>query len=126
MSSIVGIVLGFGLSVGSILTYVPQLYKIIKNKSVQGISEPSLVLMNIGMMCLNMNLVIRSWNYFFCQSFQFFSNLLPLINVTISWLMTFIYYIIFITCEQSLCATILKYEAIICSPFLIGAIDKLE
>ena len=96
-SSIVGIVLGFGLSVGSILTYVPQLYNIIKNKSVQGISEPSLILMNIGMMCLNMNLVIRSWNYFFCQSFQCFSNLLPLINVTISWLMTCIYYIIYIT-----------------------------
>lgn len=97
MSNILGIILGFALSIGSILTYIPQLYSIIKNKSVKGISEPSLILMNIGMMCLNMNLIIRSWNYFFCQDFQCFSNLLPLINVTISWLMTLIYYIIFIT-----------------------------
>jgi uncharacterized protein with PQ loop repeat len=92
-----GIALGICLTIAGIGTYIPQFHNIVSLKSVDGISELSLILMNIGSMCLTMNLVIRSWNYFFCNSLECFSNLLPLFNVSIAWLMTLIYYIIFIT-----------------------------
>ena len=93
------IVFGLCLTVGGVLTYIPQFYTIIKNKSVSGISELSLILMNIGMFALSTNLIIISWNSFFCSPFntKCFSDLIPFINVVASWLMTLIYYIIFIT-----------------------------
>ena len=94
---ILGIVLGFCLCIGSVVSYVPQFIKIVQSKSVESISEPSLILMNIGMMCLCMNICIEYWNFFFCTDFECFSNLFPFLNVTISWLMVLIYYSIFIT-----------------------------
>lgn len=54
--------------------------------------------MNVGMMCLTMNLIIISWPYFHISfSLETFTSLLPFISVLISWLMCLIYYIIFIT-----------------------------
>jgi len=92
--NIIGILLGIFLSLGGISTYIPQFHKIVKNESVEGISEPCLLLMNLAMMCLTMNSVIFNWDYFF--SFDIV-NLLPFITIFISWLMVLIYYIIFIT-----------------------------
>ena len=93
------IVFGLCLTFASVLTYIPQFYAIVKNKSVSGISELSLILMNIGMFALSTNLIIISWQAFFCSPFTVscFSNLLPFIHVLTSWLMTLVYYIIFIT-----------------------------
>ena len=88
-----GIILGVCIPLGSVLTYIPQFHTIIKNKSVTGISELSLVLSNIGMMFLTLNSIIFSWNYFYCNCF---SNLLPFFQILISWIMLLIYYIIFI------------------------------
>ena len=79
--------------VGGICGYIPQFYKIVKYKSVENISEPSLLIMNIGMMSLTMNSMIFNWKYFFSQQI----NLLPFITIAISWFMVLVYYIIFIT-----------------------------
>ena len=91
--NILGILLGIFLSLGGILTYIPQFHKIVKNESVDGISEPCLLLMNLAMMCLTMNSLIYNWDYFFIFDIV---NLLPFITIFMSWLMTLIYYIIFI------------------------------
>lgn len=92
-----GILSGIAICLGSILSYVPQFYKIIKYNSIEGISEITLVLMNIGLMCLTMNSIIYSWNYFFCKDINCFSNLLPFIQISLSWIMVLIYYFIYIT-----------------------------
>ena len=90
---IIGIILGVSIFIGSFVTYIPQFYNIIKNKSVDGISETSLILLNVGMMCLTMNSLIYNWSYFFTFDIV---NLLPFITIFLSWLMVLIYYIIFI------------------------------
>jgi uncharacterized protein with PQ loop repeat len=112
--NISGIILGIAICLGGIGSYLPQFYNIIKYKSVEGISEVSLIILNIGLMCLTMNSLIFSWDYFFCATFttnmnstlfenvhfentaDCFSNLLPFITILISWLMVLVYYIIFI------------------------------
>ncbi len=93
------IVFGLCLTAASVLTYIPQFYTIVRNRSVSGISELSLILMNIGMFALSTNLIILSWSAFSCSPFTLacFSKLLPFIHVLTSWVMTLIYYIIFIT-----------------------------
>ena len=88
-----GILTGIAICLGGIIGYLPQFYNIIKYDSVHGISEVTLVLANIGLMCLTMNSLIYSWSYFFND----FSNLLPFISIALSWFMILIYYIIFIT-----------------------------
>ena len=92
--NLIGLILGPIICLGSVLSYVPQFYNIIKYESVEGISEMCLVLMNIGLMCLTMNSLIFSWKYF--SPFQPI-NLLPFIQIALSWVMVLIYYIIFIT-----------------------------
>jgi uncharacterized protein with PQ loop repeat len=91
--SVIGIILGIGISIGSIATYIPQFYIIMKNRSIEGISEASLIVMNIGMMCLSMNSLIYSWKYFFCNCLY---DLLPFITIVISWIVVLFYYIIFL------------------------------
>ena len=95
--NVFNIICGVFISIGSVCSYIPQFYKIVKHKSVENISEPSLLIMNIGMMCLTMNSMIFNWKYFFCSNIECFSNLLPFGTIAISWLMVLIYYIIFIT-----------------------------
>jgi cystinosin len=92
--NITGILLGILISLGSIISYIPQFYNIIKYKSVECISEPSLLLMNLGLMCLSMNSLIFNWKYLITKDVE---NLLPFITIFISWLMVLIYYILFIT-----------------------------
>lgn len=79
------------ITLGGIICYIPQFHTLIKNKSSDGISEISLVLMNISMFCLTMNSVIFSWNYTNLIDF------LPFIQILSSWMMVLIYYIIYIT-----------------------------
>ena len=92
--NLVGILLGSAICLGNIISYIPQFYNIIKYDSVEGISQMSLILMNIGSMCLTMNSIIFSWNYFNPIDF---SNLFPFIQICLSWVMVLIYYIIFIS-----------------------------
>ena len=92
--NVLGIILGILISLGSISSYIPQFYKIIKCKSVEGISEPSLILMNLSGLFLTMNSLIYSWTYILNKDI---SNLLPFMTIALSWLMVLVYYIIFIT-----------------------------
>ena len=94
--NVLGVVTGSLLCIGCILGYIPQFYNIIKFKSVKGISEFSLVLMNIGTMCLTMNSIIFSWSYFSCHDLPCLTDLFPFIQIFLSWIMVLIYYIIFI------------------------------
>lgn len=91
-----GIAFGMCLSMGSILTYVPQFVSIIRGKSVVGISEATLIILNMASMCLSMNSLIYSWPSFFCVTMDCISQILAFTTITISWLAVFIYYCIFI------------------------------
>jgi len=94
--NIVGVVLGSLICIGNICSYIPQFHKIIKDESVLGISEMSLVLMNMGMMFLSMNSLIYNWPKFFCHNVSCILDLFPFYQICISWLMVLIFYIIFI------------------------------
>jgi uncharacterized protein with PQ loop repeat len=94
MNDIFNILLAVFIIFGSISGYIPQFYKIIKYKSVENISEISILIMNIGMMCLTMNSMIFNWKYFVNLNMY---KLLPFITIAISWLMVSLYYIIYIT-----------------------------
>lgn len=92
--NILGLVLGIGLSLGSVIAYIPQFHLIIKNRSVKGISEPTLLIMNIGLMCLTLNSLIVNWRYFVTNDLLKF---IPFFQILISWIMVLIYYMIYIT-----------------------------
>lgn len=94
--NVLGILTGTAICLAGIGSYLPQFYNIIKYKSVKGINEITLVLMNIGLMCLTMNSIIYSWEYFSCSDVNCFTNLFPFVQITLSWVMVLIYYIIFI------------------------------
>ena len=96
-NEIFSFVLTILIILGSILSYIPQFHIIIKNKSVDNISELTLVLSNIGFLCLTLNLLILSWNDLFCPVYlSCFINILPLLTCLVSWLLLLIYYGIFI------------------------------
>lgn len=81
------------ITLGSILSYLPQFYKIIVTESVAGISQISLVLVNIGMFCLTVNLLIFTWPSFLSRHWI---ATLPFFQVGCSWMMVLIYYTIFL------------------------------
>jgi uncharacterized protein with PQ loop repeat len=93
------ICIGISLAIGTVVSYVPQFHNIVKNRSVRGISELSLILLNLASMFLTVNVLIFSWDVFSCSPFtgECFSSLLPFLDVTISWLINLVYYLIFIT-----------------------------
>ena len=90
-----GILLGIGIGLGSLASNIPQLYNIIKYKNVEGISEASLILMNLSMACLTMNSLIFNWNNFFCLP-NCFEEIFPFLTISLSWIVVLIYYIVFV------------------------------
>ncbi len=100
LRNIIGPILGSLLSISSILTYIPQFHIICKEKSVKGISELSLLIMNIGLMCLTMNSIIFNWSGFTCDNPKCFLKLFPFVQITISWVMVLIFYIIFLVFKK--------------------------
>lgn len=81
------------ITLGSLISYVPQIHKIVINKSVDGISQISLVLTNMGMFCLTMNSLIFTWTSIINHHWI---EILPFVQIASSWLMVLIYYIIFL------------------------------
>ena len=61
-------ILGVVLCIGGIISYAPQYYAIIKTKQSKGISELSLLLLNIGSFCLTTNSFILNWWKFKCYN----------------------------------------------------------
>ena len=112
------ICIGISLAVGTIVSYVPQFHKIVKSGSVQGISELSLILLNLASMFLTVNLLIFSWDVFSCSPFtgECFSSLLPFLDILISWLINLVYYLIFITFKiknrEKRCISGLQYSIV--------------
>lgn len=85
--NISGIVLGIAICLGGVGSYIPQFYNIIKYKSVEGISEISLIILNIGLMCLTMNSLIFSWDYFFCENNISNSTFNYILNPTFNYIL---------------------------------------
>ena len=112
------ICIGISLAVGTVASYVPQFHNIVKSQSVKSISELSLILLNLASMFLTVNLLIFSWDVFSCSPFtgECFSALLPFLDVTISWLVNLIYYLIFITFKiknrEKRCISGLQYSIV--------------
>lgn len=99
MDSIVGYVLGPLLCIGSVCTYIPQYYLIIKSKSVEGINEFSWIILNIGNFCLSLNSIILNWSKWSCfgkcNFWLCMAHLLPFYQILIGWVMVFIFYMLF-------------------------------
>ena len=99
IDSIIGYIIGTLLCLGSICSYIPQYYIIIKNKTVGDINELSLILLNIGNFCLSLNSVIVNWSKWKCFEVCGFwlcmAHLLPFYQILMGWLMVFIFYMLF-------------------------------
>ena len=112
------ICIGISLAAGTIVSYVPQIHKIVSSKSVQGISELSLILLNLASMFLTVNLLIFSWDVFSCYPFtgECFSSLLPFLDILVAWLINLVYYLIFITFKikkrEKRCISGLQYSIV--------------
>jgi uncharacterized protein with PQ loop repeat len=93
-------VLGILLCIGGMISYFPQYYNLIKTKQHQGISEFSLLLLNIGSASLAANSFILNWWKFECYHHCDFwicsANLLSMFQITVGWLMVFPLYMIFV------------------------------
>ena len=112
------ICIGISLALGTVASYVPQFHNIVKSQSVRGISELSLILLNLASMFLTVNLLIFSWDVFSCSPFtgECFSSLLPFIDMSVAWLINLVYYLIFITFKiknrEKRCISGLQYSIV--------------
>jgi uncharacterized protein with PQ loop repeat len=99
---IVGSIVGVLLLFGNILSYLTQVIAIVKKKHVKGISEFSIILLNIGSFCLSLNSVIFNWskwecfedngcNFWYCNAIM-----LPFYQILMAYLNCSVYYITFI------------------------------
>ncbi len=92
-------ILGIVLCIGGMVSYFPQYYSLVKTKQHKGISEVSLLLLNIGSACLAANSFILNWWKFGCyQHCNFWlcsANLLSMFQIMVGWIMVFPLYLIF-------------------------------
>jgi len=98
-------ILGSILCLGFV-SYLPQYYEILKRKNVDGLSEPSLFILNISTATLAGNSLILNYGKFQCYDFSngkvgcsFWlctGNLLPLWQITVAWLAVIPLYCIYI------------------------------
>lgn len=98
----------FDITLGSIImfftlvSYLPQYYKIIKNKSVDGISHLMIVLSNISAFTnFQGTILLDAYYYKCCQQndltkSQCTNTFLPVIQMSVPWICSFIYYIIYV------------------------------
>lgn len=99
IDSIIGYIVGPLLCLGSIVSYIPQCYIIVKGKTIEGINETSLVILNIGNFCLSLNSIILNWNKWSCFGkcgvWLCMAHLLPFYQILMGWIMVFVFYIVF-------------------------------
>ncbi len=97
--SLIGSILGIVLCIGGTVTYIPQLYSIIKAKTIKGINELSLILLNIGGCCLALNSIIFNWQkwqcYNQCNFWACSAGMLPFFQILMGWIMVLIFYLVF-------------------------------
>lgn len=88
------------LCLAGLLSYIPQYYSMIKSGQATGISETSLLLLNIGSACLAANsFILNYWKfecYNRCSALLCTGNLLPMFQIFIGWITVLPLYIIFL------------------------------
>ena len=92
--------LGIFLCIGGTISYIPQVYNIIKEKNHKGISEMTLFLLSSGAAALAANSFILNWYRFQCFSmckswWLCVANLLSLIQILIGFIMCLPLYLVF-------------------------------
>jgi uncharacterized protein with PQ loop repeat len=99
---IIDYILGIAICIAGIVSYTPQYYSLITSSSEESreISEKSLFILNVGNACLAANSIILNWYKWDCYSNCNFwlctAKMLPVIQITIGWIMVVPLYIIFI------------------------------
>lgn len=92
-------ILGAILCLGFV-SYLPQYYEILKRKNIDGLSEPSLLILNLSTATLAGNSLILNYGKFKCYADCSFwictGDLLPLWQITIAWLAVIPLYCIYI------------------------------
>ena len=93
-------VLGVILCIGGMISYFPQYYSLIKSKQHKGISEMSLLFLNLGAVCLAANSFILNWWKFGCYTQCSFwlcsANFLSMFQIMVGWIMVIPLYLIFV------------------------------
>lgn len=131
-------ILGIVLCIGGTISYLPQYYSLIKTKQHKGISELSLLLLNIGSACLAANSFILNWWKFGCyQHCNFWlcsANLLSLFQIMVGWIMVFPLYLIFIRYKMKNSERRMRYDIVYISIYvlfvlvmvIVGLAEKLS
>ena len=68
LPSTASITVGTILTVGIILSYIPQIYIVLKNKSIAGISYETILLSNISSLCNLLGVIFIMYDKFWCCS----------------------------------------------------------
>lgn len=88
------------LCLAGCVSYIPQYYSMIKSGQATGISESSLLLLNVGSACLAANsFILNYWKfecYQRCSALLCTGNLLPMFQIMIGWITVLPLYIIFL------------------------------
>lgn len=99
IDSVLGYIVGPLLCIGSIVSYVPQCYIIVKTKTIKGINEFSIILLGVGNFCLTLNSLILNWGkwncFRKCGFWLCMAHLLPFYQILVGWIMVFVFYIVF-------------------------------
>jgi len=97
---IIDYVIGVILCLGVMISYIPQIYSLIKNKSSNGISEFSLILLNIIFFSLTLNSAILNYKKFECFnscSIMFcFGYILAFFQIAVGFVMVVPLYLLFL------------------------------
>ena len=137
-TSILKLIVGILLCIGATVSYIPQFYVIFKSKTVDGLSEPSIVLLNIGNFCLTLNSIIFNWHKWSCfekcNIWVCTGQLLPFYQILMGWLMVFVFYLIFMkykirNTEDKIIGVVfylLVYIAFIAIAIIIAISEKLD
>ena len=92
------VIAGFFLIFGTIISFLPQYYKIIKNKSTLGISHWTQGLNNISGFCAFFGSFMLDYHLFLCckTNGHCINYIIPFLQLAFNWLCPFIGYVIFI------------------------------
>jgi len=90
LPSTASIIIGTILTIGILLSYIPQLHLVIKNKSVKGINYTTIILANIGSVCNLLGVIFIMYDSFSCcenvSANHCAQILLPMIQMTSPWI----------------------------------------
>ena len=129
-------ILGIFLCIAGTISYIPQYYSLIKSEQTEGISELSLLILNIGNAALTANSFILNYGKFQCyqncSAALCTGNLLPLMQITVGWLVVLPLYFMFVRYKIKKSKNrvlndiryIITYVVFIVGMMLFGIIEK--